>query len=219
MLTNIKAAIFDMDGTLIDSMWVWERIDVEYLAGKGFDVPPNLREEIEPMTFAECAVYFKNTFSLKESIEEIMQEWNDMAYEKYENEIKLKPHAKDFLDYLKKNNIRLAIATSNYMPLVEIVLKNNNVYDYFDFVTVTDEVDRGKSFPDIYLLSAEKLGVKPCECVVFEDILAAVNGAKAAGMTVVGVYDLYSEHQKFEMKDVADKYILDFDELIPCASY
>lgn len=215
MLDNIKAAIFDMDGTLIDSMWVWEKIDIEYLASKGFDVPPDLRNIIEPMTFIECASYFKKAFNIAGSVEDIMQDWNDMAYEKYSSEVKLKPTAFELLKLLKAQNIKIGLATSNYMPLIEAVLKHNNVFDYFDCITTTDEVDRGKNYPDIYLYAAEKLDAKPSECVVFEDILAAVMGAKAAEMKVIAVYDSYSKHQKKDLQKIADKYIMNFDEIIP----
>lgn len=214
MLNGTKAVIFDMDGTLIDSMWLWSKIDIEFLAKRGLIPPENLKSEIEHLTFIECAEYFKQNFSLDATIEAIIDEWNQMAEYEYENNICLKPGAEIFIKLLKSLNIKIAIATSNSKYLIEKVLKNNSIYDYFDSITTIDEVTRGKNFPDIYLLAAEKLKVAPKNCLVFEDILPAVLGAKAAGMKVVGVHDKYSEYQKDDIIRESDKYIFDYHELI-----
>lgn len=213
MLKNISAAIFDMDGTLIDSMWVWDTIDIKYLKKRGFSVPDKLRDDIIHLSFEETALYFKNRFNLSDSIEEIVNEWNDLAYIEYASNVNLKPYAKEYLSKLKAKGIKLAIATSNCTMLLETVLKRHGIYDLFDVITTTDEVDRGKDFPDVYLLSAKKLSVSPSECVVFEDILPAVMGAKAAGMKVVGVHDSYSEYQKNDIMNNADIYINGYREI------
>ena len=214
MLNDINGVIFDMDGTLIDSMWVWSKIDTDFLSKRGFTPPGNLKSEIEHLTFIECAEYFKKNFSIDGTIEDIIEEWNDMAEYEYEHNIKLKPGAEAFLKLLKTLNIKVGIATSNSSYLIEKVLKNNGIYDYFDAITTVDEVNRGKNFPDIYLLAAEKLQVNPKHCLVFEDILPAVLGAKAAGMKVIGVHDAYSEYQKDDIIKEADKYILNYHELM-----
>jgi HAD superfamily hydrolase (TIGR01509 family) len=213
MFKDIKAAIFDMDGTLIDSMWVWKTVDIEYLMKRNITPPDDLRENIEHLSFSETAKYFKERFNLNESIEAIMAEWNDIALKEYTNNVKLKPGAKEFLTLLKSNEIKIGLATSNCNMLLEVALKNNNIYDYFDCITTTNEVNRGKNFPDVYLLCAEKLEVAPAKCIVFEDILPAVIGAKAAGMKVIGVHDLYSENQKEDIMRLADLYIFQYNEL------
>ena len=213
MFKDIKAAIFDMDGTLIDSMWVWKTVDIEYLMKRNITPPDDLRENIEHLSFSETAKYFKERFNLNESIEAIMAEWNDIALKEYTNNVKLKPGAKEFLTLLKSNEIKIGLATSNCDMLLEVALKNNNIYDYFDCITTTNEVNRGKNFPDVYLLCAEKLEVAPAKCIVFEDILPAVIGAKAAGMKVIGVHDLYSENQKEDIMRLADLYIFQYNEL------
>jgi len=214
MLNGIKAAIFDMDGTLIDSMGVWTRIDIDFLEKRGFQVPKNLKASIEHLTFLECAEYFKKNFALQDTLQEIMDEWNEMAKDAYEFNIKLKPGAKEYLNLLKSLGIKLSIATSNTLSLIDKVLKSNEIYSLFESITTVDEVTRGKNFPDIYLLAAKKLGVLPNECLVFEDILPAVLGAKAAGMKVIGVNDAYSDYQKADIMIHADKYIFEFYELI-----
>ena len=110
----------------------------------------------------------------------------------------------------KPKNIKIALATSNNMLLLEACLKANGIYEYFDSITLTSEVSRGKDFPDVYLLSAEKLGATPENCVVFEDLLTAVKGAKQAGMKVIGVYDEASKEQHADMKELADDFIVDY---------
>ena len=214
MLNQIKAAIFDMDGTLIDSMGVWSKIDIDFLEKRGFQVPENLKSSIEHLTFLECAEYFKKNFVLQDTLQEIMDEWVEMAKNEYEYNIKLKPGVKEYLNLLKNLGIKISIATSNSLFLIEKVLKSNEIYDFFDSITTIDEVNRGKDFPDIYLLAAKKLGVLPKECLVFEDILPAVLGAKSAGMKVIGVHDTYSDYQKQDIMKHADKYIFQFYELI-----
>lgn len=214
MINNFKAAIFDMDGTLIDSMWVWHKIDVDFLEKRGFAMPHNLKDEIEHLTFLQTAEYFKSRFKLDSTLQEIMDEWNTMAEDEYEYNVKLKSGVAEYLNFLKNSGIKIGLATSNCSTLINKVLKSTNIYDYFDSITTVDEVKRGKNFPDIYLLAADKLKVNPEECVVFEDILPAVIGAKSAGMTVIGVHDSYSEYQKNDIKYNADKYIYKFEELL-----
>jgi HAD superfamily hydrolase (TIGR01509 family) len=213
MLTNIKAAIFDLDGTLVDSMWVWRKIDIEYLKNRNISLPEDLKSCIEHLSFLETAKYFKERFNIPESINEIMDEWTNMAFHEYENKVKLKPGVQTYLSLLKSLGIKIALATSNSKELLEITLKSNEIFEYFDVICRTDEVTRGKDFPDVYLLTAKKLGIHPGNCIVFEDILPAVIGAKAAGMKVVGVHDFYSEEDTCKIKEHADHYILRYEEL------
>ena len=214
MLENIKGAIFDLDGTLVDSMWVWSKIDIDYLKSKGHALPENLNSEICHLSFTQTANYFKERFSLSDSIDTILKDWNNMAYNHYSENVKLKDGVKEFLDKLKENNIKIALATSNSVPLLEACLKNNGIYDYFDSITTTDEVSNGKNCPDVYLLAAKKLNVNPKNCIVFEDILHAIKGAKAADMTVIAVSDKHSLNDLDEIINHSDKYINSYFELI-----
>ena len=213
-MNTIKAAIFDLDGTLVDSMWVWEQIDIDFLKSKGYTPPKDLKDDITHLTFRQTAEYFKDRFNLSDSIDEITDTWNNMAYDFYSSKVKLKEGVIPFFNKLKSLNIKIGLATSNSLPLLEATLKNNGIYHLFDAITVTDEVRKSKENPDVYLLCANKLNVSPKNCVVFEDIIAAVNGAKLAGMKVIGIYDKASEDQKEILTQTCDRYILNYNELI-----
>ncbi|MBP1890447.1 HAD superfamily hydrolase (TIGR01509 family) [Clostridium moniliforme] len=214
MLKDITAVIFDLDGTLIDSMWVWDQIDEDYLSKKNIEVPKNLNSEIAHLSFNQVAKYFKKRFNLEDSLDDIKNSWNTMAYYHYSTDIKLKNGVKEFLDFLKSLNIKIGLATSNSMNLLEAALKNNGIYEYFDSITLTDEVSVGKHEPDVYLLAAKKLGVDPKNCLVFEDIIQAVIGAKKAGMKVIAVEDTRSLSDKDKLLEASDEFITDFSELL-----
>ncbi|MBU5470318.1 HAD family phosphatase [Falcatimonas sp. MSJ-15] len=214
MLKDIKAVIFDMDGTLIDSMWMWRDIDIEYLGKHNIELPEKLQKEIEGMSFTETANYFKENFNLKESIDEIKETWNNMARYKYEHEVGLKYGVKDFLSYLKDNGIKLGIATSNSRELVNAVSLGTGLNNYFDEIVTACEVNRGKPAPDIYLKVADELNVEPQECLVFEDVPMGILAGKNAGMQVCAVYDDYSKDVDSEKKELADYYINNYNDIL-----
>lgn len=207
MLENTNAVIFDLDGTLVDSMWMWEKIDVEYLGRFKIPVPDDLQHAIEGCSFSETAHYFKERFRLSDSIEKIKADWNRMAKEKYEKEVFLKPGALDFLKHCKENKIRLGIATSNSRELVDAVLKSLHLESFFHCVMTACEVNKGKPAPDIYLAVAKKLSAAPKDCLVFEDVVQGIMAGKNAGMRVCAVEDNYSVYQREEKKKAADYYI------------
>lgn len=217
MINNIKAAIFDLDGTLIDSMGIWVQIDIDYIKEIGYNEEVDLialKKAINHLSFNDTAKYFKDRFNIPQSVEEIGQRWNDMAREKYEKEIKLKEGAFEFLTELKKSGVKIGLATSNSYELATASLKANGILDLFETITITNEAPRGKNFPDVYLLAAERLNVEAKDIAVFEDIPTAVEGAKKGGFTVVGVSDSYSSHHKEEMMDKSDLFIESYAELL-----
>ncbi|MEE1032482.1 MAG: HAD family phosphatase [Ruminococcus sp.] len=213
MLNGIKAVIFDLDGTLVDSMWMWADIDVEYLGRFGYELPPELQKEIEGMSLNETAIYFKNRFQIEDDLETMKQEWMDMARDKYLHEVPLKPGAREFLTYLKEHKIKTGIASSNGIELVHAVLKSQQVDDYLDSVHTCCEVAKGKPNPDIYLYVADKLGAVPEECLVFEDIPMGIMAGKNAGRRTCVVEDRCSADQDEEKRSLADYYIKDFNDI------
>ena len=214
MLRDIDAVIFDMDGSLVDSMWIWREIDIAYLGRFGIALPDGLQSAIEGMSFNETALYFKAHFPISDSVEQIKADWNSMAWDKYTHEVPLKPGIPEFLDMCKQNGILLGIATSNSRELVENVAGVHKLYDYFNCIMTGCDVERGKPAPDIYLAVARKLNVPPARCLVFEDIVSGILAGKNAGMRVCAVEDAYSAPTRDAKKEMADYYIEDYTELV-----
>jgi len=207
-----QALLFDLDGTLIDSMWIWPAIDEEYLGHYGYTVPEDLQTTIEGMSFTETAYYFKERFQIPDSIEQMKQEWNAMAFEFYAHRAALKPGALDLLITAKKNHFKLGIATSNSRELAEAALKNLGIYDYFDVILTSCDVCAGKPAPDVYLEAAKRVCVVPENCYVFEDVPLGIQAGINAGMTTVAVYDSWTDSVWEEKKAMADFAIRDFME-------
>lgn len=213
MLQDKEAIIFDMDGSLVDSMWVWKDIDIQYLGRFGHTIPDDLQQKIEGMSFTETAVYFKERFSIPDTVEQIKADWNQMAWDNYRTRVMLKPGARKLLDYCKENGIKLGIATSNSRQIVDMVMKERGIEGYFDCIMTSCEAKKGKPAPDIYLLTAQQIGVPPEKCLVFEDIVFGIQAGKSAGMEVCAVEDAYSVYQWEEKKRLADYHIHDFTEI------
>lgn len=183
-ISNFKGVIFDLDGTLVDSHWVWSQIDIDFLGERGFAVPENYGKAVSAMDFRQAAVYTKELFSLPESIQEITKQWRDMAIWHYANDIEPVKGAPEFVRKLHSKGVKIALATASSRELYEPVLKRCGIYDCFDFFATTEQVERGKGFPDIYLFAARGLGLSCKDCAVFEDIIEGINAAKTGGFTV-----------------------------------
>lgn len=217
LLNGKKAALFDLDGTLVDSMWMWKEIDIEFLGRFGYECPEDMEREIEGMSFSETAAYFKNRFGLPLSLEEIKDCWIRMSIDKYRYEVPLKPGALEFLKFCRESGIHTGIATSNGRDMVDAVIESLKIGEYLDEVVTACEVAKGKPEPDIYLEVAGRLGAAPEECLVFEDIPAGIMAGKRAGMTVIAVEDEFSGKLEAEKRQLSDGYIRDYFELLPAA--
>ena len=203
-----------MDGTLVDSMWMWKAIDIEYLGKFGIALPPTLQKDIEGMSFSETAVYFQETFQIPLSLDEIKACWTRMSIDKYRYEVPMKPGALDFLKFCKENGIRTGIATSNGREMVDAVIEAHQIGRYLDVITTACEVKAGKPEPDIYLEVAKRLSVDPSECLVFEDIPAGILAGKRAGMQVIAVEDDFSRAMKEEKCTLSDGFINDYFDIL-----
>jgi HAD superfamily hydrolase (TIGR01509 family) len=214
MIQNYQGVIFDLDGTLVDSMWIWEDIDRLFLEERGYEVPADLQKAIEGCSFTETAEYFKNRFNLEDDLDTIKNTWIDMSHEFYHSKIPLKKGIMDLLNFLKRNHIKMGIATSNSRTLAESVLKSNGVLEYFEVLVTSCDVNKGKPEPDVFLKAAELMALNPKDCLVFEDTHAGVLAGKAAGMDVIAIYDALSEEYMEEIKTDADHYLMCFTDLV-----
>lgn len=213
-LPLFHTAIFDLDGTLIDSMSVWTEVDRKCLEGHGFRLTPDYTAAVNGMSFREAAEYTIRRYGFSETQEELAAEWMRMVEDEYAHRIALKPFVREYLAFLAERGVRLGVATASPPELYGPVLKNNGIYGCFHTFASVGEVSRGKEFPDVFLLAAERLGADPEGCVVFEDSLWGIRGAKAAGMTAVGVYEEHSSAQEGTIRREADRYIQNFGELL-----
>lgn len=208
-IKDFKGHIFDLDGTLTRSNHVWSKIDEEFLGKRGIKVPEDYFKQVSAMNFEQAAVYTNDRFSLGENIQDIMNEWFDMAVYEYTNVIELCGNAGEYVRKLKEQGRKIALATASTEELYKPVLKRNGILECFDCFVSTEQVKRGKGFPDVYELAAEKLGLDAKACVVYEDIVEGIKGAKAGGFFAVACLNDHYSHDWDEMREIADEIVED----------
>lgn len=182
--SGCRGALFDLDGTLVDSVGVWARIDREFLARRGIVVPDDYLAAVCSKRFSEAAVYTVERFGLSDTVEGLCVEWLEMARHEYASRVRMIPGAERHLRRLASRGVKLGTVTGLPRALLEAVLKGNGVYDLFESHTSADEAPRGKEFPDVYVLAARKMGLLPQECTVYEDVPVCAASALAAGARV-----------------------------------
>lgn len=207
---QFKAALFDMDGTLLDSMGVWAQVDEDFFSIRGIDVPDDYGPNLAGKSFMQSAEYTKERFGLPESCEEIVAEWNALCRVQYEQHVPLKPGAAAYLRLLKRHGVKIAAATALPEHLFMPALKRTGVADLFDAFTSTEETGTHKRTGDVYLLAARKLGAAPEDCIVFEDILEGIEGAHRAGMRACAVFDSAAHRSRDIIDASADFRTRDF---------
>ena len=207
-----KYAIFDMDGTLIDSMVFWKNLATEYLTSKGIlQIPADILEQIKPLTMSESAALFRREFGLTGDVEAQM---NEMMEDHYRNDIPLKPGVWEYLENLHRQGVRMCVASATAEHLMESCLTRLGVRQYFEFLLSCETVGAGKRSPLVYQESARRLGTVPGEIAVYEDALYAVQTAKAAGFHVVGVYDDSAADSWQAIEQESDEVILNWEEAV-----
>ena len=213
-LNDLTGFIFDLDGTLLDSLWVWIEVDEVFLSRRGLPILPDYAQSIAHLGFADAARYTIDRFGLAETPEQLMQEWYELARAAYRDRVPLKPHAEEFLCKLCAQGVHISAATSSEPELVLPCLDRLGITGLFDNITTIHEVNGDKSSPDIYLLAAERMQTAPNQCAVFEDILRGIQSAKSAGFYTVAVEEPASALDQTEIEHTADRYIHSFAELL-----
>ncbi len=206
--------IFDLDGTLIDSNGVWVEVDKTFLSRRGAPYTKEYYEGVAHTILSNCAIFTKEYLHLEESCEEIIAEWMELAADKYGTEVPLKPHVKEYLDRCRDAGHRMAVFTACVPEHCRAAMARHGLESYFERVIYAQELGVDKKSPAIFRAVAESLGVRPKECVLFDDSLSACKAAKAAGMTVVGVHDEWFTDTSVDLREVCDQYIQDFGELL-----
>lgn len=209
---DIKGAIFDFDGTLFDSMPMWNAVGEEYLKIKNISANDNIRDKLKTMSLFQAAQYFRQHYGISDSIENIINDINNMLEAFYRDIVQPKPYVIDFLAMLKKKDVKMCIATATDRPLAEAALKRCNMSEYFLEIFTCSRVGCGKENPDIYDAALEFLSCNIDEVIVFEDALHAIKTAKKAGFKVCAIFD-ESEKDILSVKNTADFYISNFSDI------
>jgi thiamine-phosphate pyrophosphorylase len=211
-ILEIKGAIFDLDGTLIDSMPFWDKLGSDYIRQKGFIPLENVDEMLKTMSLEQAARYFRENYPVSGSAEDIIKEIITLIESYYRLHVPLKPSVIPFLEKLRENNVKMCIATANDHELTAAVLERLNVSRYFEFILTCTEAGVGKDSPEFFLKALERLKTPRHETIVFEDALHAIKSAKAAGLYVAAVYDRSSHDDREEIMLTADVYLDSFDD-------
>ena len=207
---NIKNAIFDMDGTLVDSLMIWEvfwvKIGEKYLGKKDFVPSEEIDKSVRTMTLRDAIELIRERYSIRESGDEILEFVNEMLRSFYSETVLLKDGVREFLENCRKNGVKMCIASATAPDLVELALKHCEIKDYFLKLFSCGAIGVGKEKPDVFLLAQESLGSDIEDTWVFEDSLVAIETAKKAGFKTVGIYDRYN-YGADRIKEIADEYI------------
>lgn len=217
MLDQIKGAIFDMDGTLIDSLCLWDRMweafGVRFLGDAGFRPGADADKAVRTMTLKDAMAMIHDTYSFADSGEALLAAANEIIRDFYAKEVQLKPGVREFLEECYSRGINMCIASATGPKLLQTAIDHCGIGHYFSGILSCGVLGKGKDQPDIYLAAMEHLGTGKEETCVFEDSAVAIDTAHRLGMKTVAIYDRYNYGQE-QMRATADEYIADGETLM-----
>ena len=207
--------IFDCDGTLVDSMPMWEDITYTFADYKGIYAPEGLNEIMNNMSLYQCAEYYVNILGAKGTPEQVSKELSDFAAEEYRLRLPQKPNAKQFLSYLRERGKHVALATASDISTLKPCFERLGMYEFIEYFASCDTVGKSKEHPDVFLDCAEHFGLSADRCVVIEDAPYAAETAGKAGFSVIGVYEKCNSQKKLDfLARLSEVFIRDFSELM-----
>ena len=209
---RLQGAIFDMDGTLLDSMHIWDHFGTRFLRDMGVEPDPDTEDRVKVMTVRECARYFRERYHLPQSEQELVDMTHDRVNHFYTSEVRPKPDVEKFLSLLKMEGVWMYVATATDRTQAEAALRHTGLLDYFRGIMTCTEAGVGKESPVIFEKCLTRLWCRKEECVVFEDALHAIQTAKSAGFRVAAVYDPSAEEDQPEIRRLADYYISSYGD-------
>ena len=212
-LNNIEGAIFDLDGTILDSMFIWNEIGYKFLEMKKIQVPAGSDKQFTQMSLQQAAEYYIEHFDNTATIESIINDINMLVEGFYFNDVIKKDGIKEFLEYLNSRGVKMCIATATDKYMVEKALERNSLLHFFSEIFTCNGVGAGKDTPVIYDKALEHLGTAKENTLVFEDALYAIKTAHNAGYKVVGIKDVSEPADSEEVKKYCDCYIEKYEEI------
>lgn len=216
-MKDYKYIIFDFDGTLVDSMWLWDDLDTQLLARRGIIPDKFARDKVKKINLKQSAEFFIEYFKLKsDTVQGLCNEMSEMASHKYKYDVPLKPAVMGILEMYRQQGKRMCIATVSDRKNVEHVIKKYNMSHYFEFIFTSEDVSEGKTSPEIFLKCASEFGVDPEQIMVFEDSLHAIETVKKEGFYAVAMYDKTSDQNKEKMNAISDEFLNSFEEILEC---
>lgn len=207
---KLKCAIFDFDGTLFDSMYIWDMVGEVYLRSLGKEPKLSMREDIRALSLYQSSCYFKKEYAIDLSVEEIMAGINKTVENFYLHEVQPKAGVVTFLNQMKQQGISTCIATASEHYQIEAALQRCQMEHLFDTILTCTEVGHGKDEPVIFRKAMEFFEADRNSTIIFEDALHAVKTAKKDGFKVAAVFD-NSEKRQTEIQQLCDCYIAEFE--------
>ena len=212
-IKNIEGAIFDLDGTILDSMHIWSDIGLLFLKNKGIEPPEGIEDEFVKMSMVQAAEYYIKNIDPTATVMDIVNEVNSLVQGFYFNEVIKKDGVEEFLEFLKSKNVKMCIATATDKHLVQKALERNGILEYFSEIFTCGSVGAGKDTPVIYDVALEHLGTPKENTFVFEDALYAIETANKAGYNIVGINDISEKADPEDVKKLCNYYINDYAEI------
>lgn len=213
ILENIEGAIFDLDGTILDSMHIWSQIGLLFLKNRGVEAPEGIEDEFVKMSMTQAAEYYIKNIDPNETVMGIVNDVNKLVQGFYFDEVIKKDGVEDFLKFLKNRGVKMCVATATDKHLVEKALERNGILHYFSEIFTCSNVGAGKDTPVIYDVALKHLGTKKENTFIFEDALYAIETAKKANYKIVGINDVSEKSDPEDVKKLCDCYIYNYTEI------